>query len=97
MDWIEIVVGFGCNCRCRVCPSATQSQVPDMSAEEIAGWLEEGRERGAKHVWFGGGEPSLHPGLIQSIEECGSLLAEHFPVQPDDVNELEDGIEILEK
>jgi len=81
MNWIEIGVGFGCNCRCRVCPSATQSQVPDMSTEEIAGWLEQSRERGAKHVWFGGGEPSLHPGLIRSIEHARELGYDRIRIQ----------------
>jgi MoaA/NifB/PqqE/SkfB family radical SAM enzyme len=81
MDWIEIVVGFGCNCRCRVCPSASQTQVPDMSAEEIAGWLTESRERGAKHVWFGGGEPTLHPDLIRSIELSRELGYQRIRIQ----------------
>jgi molybdenum cofactor biosynthesis enzyme MoaA len=81
MDWIEIVVGFRCNNRCRICPSATQSHVPDMSAEEIAGWLEQSRKRGAKHVWFGGGEPSLHPDLIQSIERARELGYDRIRIQ----------------
>lgn len=34
--------------------------------------------------------------LSESIRECGSLLAEQFPIQPDDVNELKDDIHILE-
>jgi len=81
MDWIEIVVGFGCNCRCRVCPSATQAHVPAMSAGEIAGWLEHGRERGARHVWFGGGEPTLHPDLIRSIELARRTGYERIRIQ----------------
>ncbi len=35
--------------------------------------------------------------LTKSINECGNLLAEHFPIQSDDKNELTDNIEILEK
>jgi len=35
--------------------------------------------------------------LIESIDECGNLLAEHFPIQADDKNELTDEINILEK
>ena len=35
--------------------------------------------------------------LSKAILECGKMLAEHFPREPDDVNELEDNIEILEK
>jgi MoaA/NifB/PqqE/SkfB family radical SAM enzyme len=81
MDWIEIVVGFGCNCRCRVCPSASQARVPAMSAEEISGWLEQCCERGAKHVWFGGGEPSLHPDLIRSIERARELGYQRIRIQ----------------
>jgi MoaA/NifB/PqqE/SkfB family radical SAM enzyme len=81
MDWIEIVAGFGCNCRCRVCPSASQAQVPAMSAEEISGWLEQCRERGAKHVWFGGGEPSLYPDLVRSIERARELGYQRIRIQ----------------
>jgi len=32
-------------------------------------------------------------GLVHGIERAGALLAEHFPRQPDDVNELPDQIE----
>ena len=49
------------------------------------------------HITAGIKTGSLTGHLTQSIEECGSLLAEHFPIQPDDVNEIEDDIEILEK
>ena len=35
--------------------------------------------------------------LIKSICDCGTLLSEHFPIQSDDINELSNNIEILEK
>jgi len=35
--------------------------------------------------------------LCQSIEECGDLLAEHFPIKDDDTNELTNDIDVLEK
>ena len=35
--------------------------------------------------------------LTESINECGDLLTEHFPIQADDKNELTDDIEMLEK
>jgi len=35
--------------------------------------------------------------LVDAIQECGKILAEHNPVQPDDINELNDDIAILEK
>ena len=42
-------------------------------------------------------EKNVTAHLIESINDCGDLLAQHFPIQPDDVNELSDEIDILEK
>lgn len=33
--------------------------------------------------------------ITEAIHECGVLLAEHYPIQPDDVNELKDDLHIL--
>jgi len=66
IDWIEIVPGFTCNCRCRVCPST--SQPPGwMEPAEVERLLELARARGAGGVWFGGGEPTLYPHLAQLL------------------------------
>jgi len=35
--------------------------------------------------------------LIESIRMCGELLEKHFPIKPDDTNELKNEIDILEK
>jgi len=35
--------------------------------------------------------------LKESIQECGELLEKHFPIKPDDTNELSDDVTILEK
>ncbi|RLD56934.1 MAG: TPM domain-containing protein [Bacteroidetes bacterium] len=42
-------------------------------------------------------ENKISEHLSKAIEDCGKLLAIHFPIQPDDVNELKDDIDILEK
>ncbi|MDC7221102.1 MAG: TPM domain-containing protein [Spirochaetales bacterium] len=34
--------------------------------------------------------------LIEAVESCGNLLADHFPIKDDDTNELSDGLTILE-
>ena len=34
--------------------------------------------------------------LIDAVDACGTLLAEHFPIKDDDTNELSDGLTILE-
>lgn len=35
--------------------------------------------------------------LIEALQRCGDLLSEHFPARSDDINELGDDMEILEK
>ena len=35
-------------------------------------------------------------GIIKAIDECGKLLSKHFPIKPDDTNELSNDINILE-
>ncbi|MCP5106203.1 MAG: TPM domain-containing protein [bacterium] len=35
--------------------------------------------------------------LTEAVSRCGELLAEHYPIQPDDVNELKDDIAVLER
>ena len=35
--------------------------------------------------------------LAKSIQDCGNILAEHFPIKEDDTNELSNEIEELEK
>ncbi|UCH92344.1 MAG: TPM domain-containing protein [Candidatus Aminicenantes bacterium] len=49
-----------------------------------------------RHIIDGIKSQQLVKHLSDSIRECGNLLAEHFPIQPDDVNELKDDIHILE-
>ncbi len=34
------------------------------------------------------------PGIIEGIREVGKVLAEHFPIKPDDTNELSDKVEL---
>ncbi len=49
------------------------------------------------HIVEGIKSDNITQNLSESIYECGKILAEHFPIQPGDVNELKDDIEILEK
>lgn len=73
-DWIELVLGAGCNCRCRHCPSARDSAGREiMPSREVAGWLRRGRSLGAGGVWFGGGEPTLHGSLVSAVGRARGL------------------------
>lgn len=61
-------------------------KIPQEKWNEIVNHIIEGihRDKTAQH-------------LVDAIKECGKLLAEHNPVQPDDINELKDDIALLEK
>ena len=48
------------------------------------------------HITKGIKSNQLVKHLSESIWGCGELLAEHYPIQPDDVNELKDDIAVLE-
>lgn len=49
-----------------------------------------------RHIINGIKSNQLVKHLSESIRDCGDLLAEQFPIQPGDVNELKDDIHILE-
>jgi putative membrane protein len=49
------------------------------------------------HIIAGIKNGKLVKHLTESITECGKLLAEHYPIHQDDINELKDHIVILEK
>ncbi|NMC71304.1 MAG: radical SAM protein [Myxococcales bacterium] len=73
VDWLELVVGFACNCRCRVCSSGFLDPRTRLSNDDLAAWLGRGRKLGATGVWFGGGEPTLHEGLPRAVERALNL------------------------
>ncbi len=81
LDWIELVLGFACNCRCKACPSAIHSGGDAMTSREIAGWLRRGRDLGASGVWFGGGEPTLHPNLVAAVGRARELGYQRIRIQ----------------
>lgn len=41
-------------------------------------------------------EGKMVGGLVQAVETCGDRLIEHFPIEPDDENELSNEVRILE-
>lgn len=41
-------------------------------------------------------ENNLVEGLELAVDACGDILVEHFPIEPDDENELSDDVHILE-
>ncbi|MDI7269275.1 MAG: radical SAM protein, partial [Myxococcota bacterium] len=81
VDWIELVTGFACNCRCRVCSSGLQTGSTPLDYQEMAAWLARGRELGATSVWLGGGEPTLHGDLPRTVACARSLGYRRVRVQ----------------
>lgn len=64
MKKIELILWHSCNTPCIFC-SAGDSAGRAMSVEAAAETLAGFRERGARAVDFGGGEPSIHPDIIK--------------------------------
>ncbi|MGL1893572.1 MAG: TPM domain-containing protein [Spirochaetaceae bacterium] len=40
---------------------------------------------------------NINKSIIQAVDECGKILTKEFPIEPDDINELSDDIQVLEK
>jgi MoaA/NifB/PqqE/SkfB family radical SAM enzyme len=81
LDWIELVTSYRCNCACVVCPSAQVPRAESLSATEMRDALRLGRERGATGVWFGGGEPTLHPELLPTVSRARRLGYSRIRIQ----------------
>jgi hypothetical protein len=89
IDWLELITGMACNCRCLLCPAtyrgagssdaAGASQT--MTRRQIARELRFGRARGATGLWLGGGEPTLHPDLPATLALANRLGYERIRVQ----------------
>lgn len=41
-------------------------------------------------------ENKMVDGLVEAVTSCGDMLEEHFPIEPDDENELTDDVHVLE-
>jgi len=72
---LELALDYRCNLRCVGC-RACQGGDRRITPERAAGLLREHRTRGARVVWFGGGEPTLRddlPALVARARELGYL------------------------
>jgi pyruvate-formate lyase-activating enzyme len=81
LDWIELVTSYSCNCRCVVCPSSYLQHREQLDAGAMTRALTLGRSRGATGVWFGGGEPTLHPDLLRLVARARSMGYERIRIQ----------------
>jgi AdoMet-dependent heme synthase len=73
--WIQ-VTGTFCNLACRHCfiscgPRA--DRIPMMTVEQVQRAIDDGRARGMRQVYFTGGEPFLHPDILELVERALAL------------------------
>lgn len=81
MRWLEIAPGFDCNCRCTGCHSCSADASQQMSSPEVLRALQDGRRRGARHLWLGGGEPSIRRDFLPILRAATTLGYERRKVQ----------------
>ena len=78
--------------------SALEHRVELLADKGISEKIPQGKwDDTVNHIIKGIKTNRLTGHLCEAIAGCGELLAEHFPIQPDDENELTDGIAILEE
>lgn len=70
--WLQ-VTGTLCNLACRHCfiscgPRA--DRIPMMTVEQVQRALDEGRALGMRQAYFTGGEPFLHPDILELVERA---------------------------
>ena len=80
LKWLEITADYTCNNRCVGCFSL-QENAPVMSTREILENLTIGRQRGARGLWLGGGEPTLRKDLLPVIVTARRLGYERIKLQ----------------
>lgn len=81
MEWLELAAGYDCNLRCVGCFSCTPAPQQQMNSQEALGWLRRGRAEGARHFWFGGGEPTIRRDFIPLLRAAKKLGYERIKVQ----------------
>ena len=78
--WLEITPDFRCNNRCVGCFSVSDDG-GGMSSRDVAAVLREGRDLGARGLWFGGGEPTLRRDVLKLVKHARKLGYERVKLQ----------------
>lgn len=71
--WLELTLDFSSNLRCIGCFACDPSAGAAMDLAEVSRWLQWGRGRGLRHLWLGGGEPTLRPDLGKIVRGARKL------------------------
>jgi len=81
MRWLELAAGYDCNLRCTGCFSCDAAPDQQMDTRQAVAWLQRGRQQGARHFWFGGGEPTLRRDFLPLLKAARQLGYERIKVQ----------------
>lgn len=81
MRWLELAAGYDCNLRCVGCFSRDAAAHQQMDSRQAVEWLRRGRQQGARHFWFGGGEPTLRRDFLPLLKAARQLGYERIKVQ----------------
>jgi MoaA/NifB/PqqE/SkfB family radical SAM enzyme len=79
-DRLDVKVGFACNNRCRFCVQGMKRErFGRRDLTEIVEIME--KNRGRDGVVFTGGEPTLHPGLLEMVSRARNLGYRSIQIQ----------------
>jgi MoaA/NifB/PqqE/SkfB family radical SAM enzyme len=81
---LEIALDYRCNLRCLGC-HACDGSGGTLAPGRAAALLRESFQRGARVVWFGGGEPTLRDDLLPLVSRARDLGYEQIVVQTNGV------------
>lgn len=77
---LELALDYRCNLRCLGCRACVPTG-DSLAPERAARLLREGRGRGARMAWFGGGEPTLRDDLLALVRRARDLGYERVVIQ----------------
>ncbi|MBI5630751.1 MAG: radical SAM protein [Elusimicrobia bacterium] len=78
----DLKVGFRCNNFCKFCVQGDKREIlPAKTREELLACLEEGRRAQARGVVVTGGEPTLHPHILEIVRAARDQGYETIQIQ----------------
>ena len=82
MQRLDLKVGFKCNLMCKHCVQGDKrSKFESKTFKEIKKDLAEAISKGIKEVVFTGGEPTVHPDIVKSVQYASDLGYEMIQIQ----------------
>jgi len=82
MDRVDIKIGFTCNNLCDFCVQGDKRhKLPDKSLAMIKEALDEAKAQQIKGVVFTGGEPTIHPHILEAVAYAKQLGFEIIQLQ----------------